>query len=730
MIRFRIGHRWKREPTEPPHDSVGLELDGMNLLPGAVEEPLAEVVPELVEAVAALHAGSRRLAQISLGEAHLEVVLRRAGTDIELQVVDLSRPARLLRPPLRVDAEDLAQAARTCGHAFLSDIRLHSPWALSESRSQALEGALEELERPEPPEEEMPPLPFTRRVAPPAVPGFGFALDDPEDVLRRSVGEKGPALASLLCPGEVWLSLPELPVAWRAVGPPFLTALELARQAAELNRAVELREPRFTFEPAGLRPELTLELATGEGRVGTSGPLPLAGEALAAAMFHLGQALVLALVERERGLAGNPYLVELTERCREGLSHLRWAVQPPELEGAALATRPPPAPGASRPLKAPGRLRRLRFESLWEQRKLADADMGRLLPGRQGPIFSSPHMACAFERKGGKQLWRRVASHGVAASADGSSLAASTTRLCGFHGKGASARWMHDHDGQRVGPLLLRQDGLLLTLGEDRTVLAYAEVTGREVWRLTPPRTRRSHLAVQAHRALLGTDSGYLYGLDLSDGQVRFRMSASLPFLGPPVPWGRRFVALLGEGSHAALLVADAHSGEAAWTYEMDLALPAAPLPGGKRLYVAGESEGEGVLICLDTSGQTRWQRALHLGPAPYTLARQPGGVLVTSLLGSAVRLDEEGEVLWRVGAAGEPLARALPPVTARGVVLLPGERVRAVEPAGGHVLAEVLAGPGLVALLADSQLTLFFLGELGTLSAYRLGTHFAVVGR
>jgi hypothetical protein len=144
---------------------------------------------------------------------------------------------------------------------------------------------------------------------------------------------------------------------------------------------------------------------------------------------------------------------------------------------------------------------------------------------------------------------------------------------------------------------------------------------------------------------------------------------------------------------------------------------------------VAGEFDGEGVLICLDASGQTRWQRALHLGQGPYALARQRGGVLVTSILGAAVRLDEAGEVLWRVGAAGEPLTRALPAVTARGVVLLPGERVRAVEPTGGQVLAEVLAGPGLVALLADSQLNLFFLGDLGTLSAYRLGTHFAVVG-
>ena len=51
MIRFRIGHRWKREPAGAPHDSVSLELDGVNLLPGAVEEPLVEGVSALLTAL-------------------------------------------------------------------------------------------------------------------------------------------------------------------------------------------------------------------------------------------------------------------------------------------------------------------------------------------------------------------------------------------------------------------------------------------------------------------------------------------------------------------------------------------------------------------------------------------------------------------------------------------------------------------------------------------------------
>ena len=74
-------------------------------------------------------------------------------------------------------------------------------------------------------------------------------------------------------------------------------------------------------------------------------------------------------------------------------------------------------------------------------------------------------------------------------------------------------------------------------------------------------------------------------------------------------------------------------------------------------------------------------------------------------------------------------LVAALAALTVRGVVLVPGERVRAVDPKGGQVLGEVEAGVGLVSLQADARLNLYFLDELGTLSAYKLVSHFAVVG-
>ena len=729
MTRIRIGQRWKREPAASPLDSVSLELDGVDLLSGAVEESLAEVVPSLVRAVAALHGGRQRLAQVSLPEAHLELVLRRVGPQVELLVASLARPARLLRPPVRVDAEELVEAAREGGERFLADVTRVGPKALATSVAQALGEPLKALRRPGRPQEESPPPPSSQRVEPPEVPGFGFELRDGVQASRRAERGTAGVLAPLLGGGEVWLALPDRPEAWKVPGPPFLAVLELSRLAVELARAVELGETRFELSPAGARQLLVMDLKGGKARIGRAGaPFPLAGATLAAALFHLGESLAAAFAQGDRALVGNPYLGELAERCREGLSHLRGAVAPPEAQGAARERKASPDTGASRPLKVPGRLRRLRFEKLWEQRGLADAEEARLLLGRHGPVYCAPQLASAYSRKDGTLLWKRAAALGVAASADGHAVAADVTRVYGFTGRGAGARWLHDHDGIPLGPLLLRKDGLLLTLSEDRTVVAFAEATGREVWRLAPPRTQRSWLATQGHRALVGTDSGYLYGLDLEDGQVRYRMRAPMPFDGPPVAWGRRFLALLGRGSHWALLLADAHTGEAVWTHEPDLTRPCAPLPVGQRIFIAGEREREGLLLCLDSKGRRVWERPLNLGPGPYALAPLPRAVVVTSASGAAARVSASGTVDWRVGASGEPLINALPARTARGVTLVPGEKVRAVDPRGGQVLAEVRAGVGLVALQADVRLNLFFLDDAGTLSAYRLGSHFTVV--
>ncbi|HEX4621695.1 MAG TPA: PQQ-binding-like beta-propeller repeat protein, partial [Myxococcaceae bacterium] len=260
--------------------------------------------------------------------------------------------------------------------------------------------------------------------------------------------------------------------------------------------------------------------------------------------------------------------------------------------------------------------------------------------------------------------------------------------------------------------------------------LAFESVTGRELWRLAPPRTQRCHVSIQAHRALVATDAGYLYGLDLHDGQVRYRMRANLPFTAPLVAWGRRAVGALGGGEAGALFVSDAHRGSVLWAHEMTSRLSSTPLASHARVLVATSQGDEGALICFTSKGERAWERPLQLGSGPFTLLALDRATLVASRSGAAVRVESDGQVAWRVGAAGDPLSRTVEPCRSRGLLWLAGQMVRAVDPATGEVVGEVTAGPGLCSLALDARVNLYLLGDEGTLRAFRLGTHLSVVDR
>src|SRR5688572_24874069 len=103
MVRFRIGHSWKREREKAPKDAFGLELDGVDLLAGASEERLDRVVEALLAALIDLVDGAP-FSEVALPEAHLELVLGRRDAEVRVEVVRVGRPAKRLRGPVTVEA--------------------------------------------------------------------------------------------------------------------------------------------------------------------------------------------------------------------------------------------------------------------------------------------------------------------------------------------------------------------------------------------------------------------------------------------------------------------------------------------------------------------------------------------------------------------------------------------------------------------------------------------------
>jgi outer membrane protein assembly factor BamB len=747
MLRLRLGQRWRREAGAPPLDALGLEVDGVDLLAGASEEPLAEVVPALLEAVHALACLGRQLAQLSLPEAHLEVLLARRGDEVELKVASLGRPARLVRPGVRVDGEALVRAVvRELGReGQLEALASRAAPGEGEARWRGAAAQLAALSRGGFPHREGPPREAFRDALPAPRPlGFSATLEDADDLLRAAGTDRAAALASLLCGGEVALEA-EGRRLWGARGAPFLVALELSRQGQDVLRARESGQGRLVLRLAGQPQEVLLEglgAAPGGGQARLGGAvLPGGPEALAAALFELGLALSLHVTRRHAPQGLNPYLTELTERCTRGLAVLRPTRPAPEAAPAAGTRAPGEAgaaatrrrrSGAEAALAGPGALRRLHFAPLWERVEATDDPRARLLLLPEGPVVVGRDAARAFAGATGAPRWERAGARGAAVTEDGHAvLVAEAGRVLLYAPGAASARWLRSHEGLLPGPQLLAAGGALLAVSGERTLVALEAATGRERWRATPAHTPRLLPAVLGGRVLLATDAGALLGLSPADGRARFQLRGDWPCVAPPLGWGRRALVLRAAPASetAELWAGSPATGETAWRRGLALARPAPPLASGARLYVLGSRGERAVLVALDARGRVRWERALPLGAGPLSLALHGTAVLAASADGTAVRVSAEGKLEWRLGTAGEGLAAAVPPQVRRGVAFVPGPLVRAVDPAGGRLLAEVEAEAPVRALAVDARLTLFLLDEEGTLSAHRLVSHLGVAG-
>lgn len=752
MIRLRIGHLWEREPSGIPLDSIGLQVEGVELLPGASEEHLTSTIPALVDAVHALVVSGQRQAQVSLAIAHLEVLLTRVGDDLELEVVRLARPARRLRAPLALDAEALTQAIATSAGTFLERLTAVSPdqAKLPELRRMARQlkalggdrrkAAAPKASRSGP----------TLELSPAPAAGFAVTLRDAEG--RLSTWRKGgrSPLFSLLVEGSLTL-VSDGTVHRSASGIPFLQVLELVREAEDLLRAVELDEPRIELGSATDTPWV-YEL--GPGRLSFSDDetsVELAPRALARAMFSVGQDLVVRLLERYPSQASNPYLRELSIRCVAGLSQLRDDAS----ENAEV--RPPARPGPTadaggRPGVGPGGADDVRPERVTHVRTQASVDEGpdvgqlrsirfgsrfrwsldgflptRVLVREEGPLLVAPHRLVQLDADG-REVSSIDGEHGVAALEDGRALVADGSYVQLRRMGEDSARWFQSHDGLPLGPELWALEGKLLTLSEGRTLLAYDTVTGRELWRMAIPKTVRVRTAVQGELVVLTTDSGVLLGLDAADGQRRFQLRSRMGFPGPAQFHDDAMLVTLHEGSESAVVVAASANGNVAWMKEgLGLSHPTVPATDGRVVFIAGQRDGEARVIAL-SGGEAVFDRVVPLGPAPYALRPYRDGVIAMSADGIAVRLNGEGSLVWRAGSAGEPQPRPLSPLFHGGMLILPGRTVRVLEAEGGRILGELDTGAPLVDVALSDALELYLLDEEGHLSAHQLLTHLTLL--
>lgn len=734
MIRFRIGSRWKSDPrlvgalAEEIHDSVGIEVDGIDISRGLLEDRLFPTATALVEAVARLLEGTARTAAVPFDDGTVELILARHGDEVTLSLVSLLRPARVLVRDLEVELDSLAEGVGTCAAELLSAISELAPRAAAAAPVQRLASACRRLTRAAtfPGESRpFPGRPLSLRSRPAGgtqAPALGFDLRDEDG--RLGAWEPGGGLHALLAPGHLYLHGPDGEDLCSVAGPPFLLLRDLADVGLRLLEARrDGSESLFTFPLAHEAPEVEVDLrgaaVTVEGRTLRCPPEALARSLFAGALDFGG-----ALLARHPALAGNPWLASLVDEARE-----RMALAD-ELSETALAEAPvvaeAHAPRAVRdgPPLAWGEIRRVTLRLSWR--------------AETGPIRTL--------HRAGSRLWAAGAAGAVAVSlADGSAAGGieggpvafagprdpllsldRAGHLCA-HGTAGAVRWRTGAPvGTSLAPTWHPVAGERAAAVVDGTTLLLLDLAGGEViFRLAPPAAAHLSLAAAGPLIAAAADNGLLYGIDGARGELAWRVPVGQP-LTHLTAAGDRILGIAEGDRSLALVGVDAGSG--AVLFRTDLPIHGVgellPVPGGVVIAGSGNAGGE-VLGADGVTGAIRSRVRPMLGARSPSLLRA-GGALFARGDEGLCRI-ERGRVRWNV-----PCEPGGAPVLVRGLLVLPGE--------GGLELREASSGrepsvalpmaplPMADHLLATREGAVVLADRDGGLAALRLAGALAVV--
>lgn len=712
-------------------DALALEVDGVDVAAGRAEGTLIAAMQSLGEGVLRVLAGGSA-AQVHFAEGGVELLVRRRASSALLTVVTLARPARVLARDVEVDLAELARAVQDAARALADDLASLHPAAGPATRSlRRLADRLAAADDTpvEPPPSAAPPAgPRIRRQR--DVPACSIELHD--DELVASYGGQGADLGSLLVPGRVLIRISDRPVALSVDGAPFLILRDLAAFAARLAEAAGRSERCLGVELArpGHRATVRLEvdLEAGAARVGEGPFVPCPPLLLARALLEGAIDFCGVVTARNSRQALNSWLSELRAGAAEGLAHVKELLAGDLVaEGrAGVRVRRGPRPPTS-PL-GPGRMRRLRFRRAWEVDVGSPAGFGI---ARVDDLLLAAGAAAvtALDAITGEPRWRRPGA--VYAGCAGAELVlADATHLAVLDARSGRERWRRPRSALPAPGLrdAVRLSGGALLLVTPGAAVALHPATGETIWSFAPPAALDLRAAALGPMALVGSDTGFLYGLDAGSGTVAWRVRLPGPLATPPLLLAGSCLALCSTDMGGSLLALDPASGRRRFELPLDVTPAGAPITFAGLIGIVGMVAGDAVVIAVDPDGRLVWEDAPPLSPGPLVLAPLRSGVLAKASTGTCVALDRQGEALWtHARAAGHPPPANAPPVVLRGVALVGSEELTALDAATGYPLGHArLTAP--VRLLADGELNAWGIDAEGLVTAVQLQTHLGVL--
>lgn len=729
LIRFHFSDRPSaarsgsaRALADDLYGSLGIEVDGVDIARGRLEDRLVPATTALVEAVARLLEGAARTAAVPFDEGSIELLLARHGEAVTLSLVSLPRPARVLVRDLEVELCALAAAAGSCGRDLQTRLDAAGDTGAATMR---LGQALRRLARAElVPGDPLPAegRPLSLRSRPPAggteAPALGFDLRDEDG--RLGSYEGGDGLHALLAPGHVYLHAPDGEELCAVAGSPFLLLRDLADVGLRLLEAArDENETAFRFPLGWDAPSIDVDLPGGALTV-AGRTLRCPADALARSLFAGALDLGGALLARNPRLGHNPYLASLMEEARERLALCEQLAHPARAQHPLDARAPLPRPTRDEPPLAPGALRRVSVRLAWQ------AQVGPIR--RLHPVGG--HL-WALGRRDGTLL--SLASGAVAATAHGSiAVAGRKAPLLVADGAGTlscveptgETRWVAALGVDEIAPRYLELPGGRAAVVGDGASLQLLDLgTGARHLALDPPAAARLLVASAGELVAAGADNGLLYGVDAASGEVAWRVPVDLPIERLAVLRDRLLV--LGSSSAGTVLLGfAAATGEPLFRTELQVT-PVSDLlavPGGWVISGSGRPGGE--LVGIGVDGSVKWRARPNVGHDAPAVTRA-GSALFARGDEGACRI-ERGKVRWNV-----PCSVGGAPVLARGVLVLPGEELQLLDAASGRgllVTGATSAVPPVDLLAPTPEGLLIAADREGDLAALRLAGALAVV--
>jgi outer membrane protein assembly factor BamB len=713
-LRLSLAGRWRAHLAEgrPPGaltDHVRLQLGERGLTAHLEEEAVVPLLTALAAALAALTAGDEATVPLTRSRHTLRLSRRDGVARVSLEtdagraiVRDEAFDVAALRRSVRSAAREVADALGAAAPPGLRLLQAPTPRRQRGVSVQREDGA-------------RPPLTFEFGDAPPAeVPADAGAA-------ARVVVRLGAAPPLVVSPVEP-LDLLE------ALAHGVETALktrdwttgrwEVPLDAGGASRLV------FARDAAGL--VLRIADRTGHERPGRVS-VGLHGFATAVARF--ARQVEVEVPDRPR-----------LRRIRRATRHLvRWAAAL-----AAGAVRPPgsPRPALPPPMAPPAtpadplpveRLRHLAYRRRWRRhvpgldaRHITVVDEVIVVPGRDG--------LTALDGASGATLWT---ARDAVPLPDGPPdvLLAAGGRLDRVALADGAIRWrVRPFRGDRLVAQALRLEGQLVVSADDGAVAALDAETGRPRWRASTFFGAVAGLAAAGPVVWANGDDAFVHAWEAASGRVLFAVPLAGELQGAPRFDGAGLLVLAHVGAEAQgrLTCLDPHDGEHRWSRALDGTTSGAPVVTGSILLVTVHGASGARLQAVDTtSGAPLWDAPVGEDVRPHSPLAAGDLAFVKSTDGRVAALDlRTGAERWSAPAddPGEVLVRNAPPALCRGLLLVPGQTIRALAPGDGRVVSALACDelvPEWMHVWPGGDLAV---AEGESITRYLLGGHLAVV--